>query len=212
MQDEIALAREFRCRRGAGASSTVSGPVAVLVGSSFARSVLLLIAAFALVGCASRVPVVQVVEVLVEADDPAWGGPLQCEATNSAGSWPFSAPGSVSVVSSHSPLQISCGTPAGAAVAPSTTALAIDAAAREGARKGTSSGAKVGTGAGVALGVAAAPVMGPAFAVLLVVGSAMRGAQIGGAVGAIRSGGEIQYPSPILLRVKAAAPLERPPG
>ncbi len=171
-----------------------------------ARGVLPCVVAVALFGCATRGPQTQVIDVLVEADDPAWGGPLQCEASNSAGRWRFAAPGAVTVLSSKSPLQIKCTTPSGETTASSTTPSGLGPAVREDSRKGSATGAKVGTSAGVALGVAAAPVMGPAFAVLLAAGSAIKGAEIGGLVGTIASGSTVKYPTRILLRIRAATP------
>lgn len=53
----------------------------------------------------SRMPM-QSVDVRVEADDPAWRGPLECQASNSLGNWVFVAPGSVAVAASTSALQI----------------------------------------------------------------------------------------------------------
>lgn len=44
----------------------------------------------------SRVPT-QVIEVALDAQEPAWGGPLACEAANPFGRWPFIAPGAVTV-------------------------------------------------------------------------------------------------------------------
>jgi hypothetical protein len=140
---------------------------------------------------------IQAIEVRVEADDPAWGGPLACQAANALGSWPFVAPGSVTVRLSTSPLQITCKAPAGAS-ADASTAAPIERSAR----KGAATGAKIGAGVGVALGVAAAPVMGPAFAVLLGVGSAWKGTELGGLVGAVTADGNLQYPSPIAVHIK----------
>jgi hypothetical protein len=48
------------------------------------------------------------------------------------------------------------------------------------------------------------------FAVLLVVGGALRGAEIGGVVGAASSGRNAVYPSPIVLHIKPAAPESEP--
>lgn len=168
---------------------------------------LALIVVSLLSGCATRaLPVSQAIEVRVEADDPAWGGPLQCQAANPAGRWQFAAPGTVTVQPSTSPLEITCKTPAGATADASTTAPDKSSGWRESARRGASAGAKVGAGAGVALGVAAAPVMGQAFAVVLAVGSVFKGAEIGGAVGAVTAGNTVAYPSPIVIRIKRASP------
>lgn len=87
---------------------------------------------------------------------------------------------------------------------PSSTAARASGAARKAAGEGAATGGKVGAGAGVMLGAAAAPVMGPAFAVILAVGAIAKGAQIGGAVGAIKHGTEMEYPSPVVLRIHAA--------
>lgn len=155
-----------------------------------------------LAGCAHRAPVLQTIEVRVEADSPDWTGPLACQASNSAGIWPFTAPGSVAVLPSTAPLQITCQSPAGSFAEPSVT-LPTRPSQRERAREGASTGAKVGAGAGVVLGVAAAPVMGGAFAVLIAAGSAMKGGEIGGFVGAVRSGEQNRYPSPVVLRIRS---------
>jgi len=151
----------------------------------------------------------QVIEVQVQADDPAWGGPLECRASNSFGIWHFFAPGSVSVQSAVSPLQITCDVPAGSEMEASATAPApgVRDKTQQGATKGASTGAKVGAGAGVALGVAAAPVMGPAFAVVLAVGSTFKGAELGGMIGALNTGeatvgDELLYPSPISIHIR----------
>ena len=176
------------------------------------RAALLACATSALLGCAST-PTTQTLEVLVQADDPAWSGPLPCKAANASGDWQFDAPGAVTVRTSVSPLRVACTLPGGASADPSVISARASSATREGAREGASIGAKIGGGAGAAVGIAAVPVMGPAFAVLLAVGSAFRGAEIGGLVGAVSSGPAWEYPSPIILRIKAAAPAaEAQPG
>lgn len=150
---------------------------------------------------ASEVPT-QAIEIRVEADDPAWRGPLACEAANSFGRWPFTAPGTVTVEVSNSPLQIRCTS------APGTVAASDAAAPVGGVRQGVAAGAKVGTAAGVALGVAAAPVMGPAFAVMLALGTAFKGAEVGALVGSVAAGNRPHYPSPMLVRIQHAAPVD----
>lgn len=154
-------------------------------------------------GCAHKAPDTQTIEVQVQAESTAWAGPLVCQASNSAGTWPFTAPGTVTVLPSASPLQLVCQVPAGAVAEPSVTAPKT-ASARERSREGAAAGAKVGAGAGVALGAAAAPVMGGAFAVLIAAGAAMKGGEIGGLVGASRSGEVHRYPSPLVLHIKPA--------
>jgi hypothetical protein len=161
--------------------------------------------AASLIGCAHPPPAEQTIEVRVEAESPNWAGPLACQASNAAGSWPFSAPGTVTVLRSATPLQITCQAPAGSVAAPSVTTPGSPSR-RERAREGASTGAKVGAGAGVALGVAAAPVMGGAFAVLIAAGAAMKGGEIGGLVGAMRSGERNHYPSPVVLHVHSEPP------
>jgi hypothetical protein len=162
-----------------------------------------------LVGCAHKAPAEQTIEVRVEADSPSWTGPLACQASNSAGSWLFTAPGAVTVLPSTSPLQITRQALAGSAAQPSVTSPSSPSK-RERAREGASTGAKVGAGAGVALGVAAAPVMGGAFAVLIAAGAAMKGGAIGGLVGSVRSGEKYHYPSPVVLHVKSEPPGSSP--
>lgn len=160
------------------------------------------VVAGALAGCAHQPPSAQRIEVQVKADACDWAGPLACEASNAAGRWAFSAPGAVTVVPSSSPLQISCAAPSGSATEPSLTSPSA-APSRDRAREGAATGTKVGAGAGVALGAAALPVMGGPAAVLMAVGAALRGRQIGGLVGAMRSGDTIHYPSPVILHLKS---------
>lgn len=170
-----------------------------------ARAVLFSWTTLALAGCAIPLPT-QKLEVLVQADDPAWNGPLACKAANSFGEWPFTAPGPLFLRASTSPLRISCSLPAGALVEESIISSRSSDVTRESARKGASTGAKVGGGVGAVLGVAAAPLMGPAFAVLLVAGGALRGAEIGGVLAAASAGPSVAYPSPIVLHIKMLAP------
>lgn len=151
----------------------------------------------------------QIIEVHVQADDPAWGGPLECRASNSFGIWHFFAPGTVNVQPAVSPLQITCDVPAGSEMEASATVPVpgVRDKAQEGAREGASTGAKVGAGAGVALGVAAAPVMGPVFAVMLAVGSTFKGAELGGVIGALNTGDptaddQLLYPTPIAIHIR----------
>jgi len=55
----------------------------------------LAVAVLALAGCATAPdPVMQTLDVQVQAEDPAWRVPLPCEASNAAGTWPFTAPAS----------------------------------------------------------------------------------------------------------------------
>lgn len=143
----------------------------------------------------------QAIKVRVEADDPAWGGPLECQASNASGNWPFAAPGTVTVQASTSALQIKCKAPVGASAETSTMAPG----GAEAARKGSAAGAKVGAGAGVALGLWAAPIMGPA-ALIFAVGGAFRGSEIGGIVGSVTANDRMGYPDPIVVRIKRAAP------
>jgi Protein of unknown function (DUF2846) len=150
---------------------------------------------------AQSMALLQTIQVRVEADDPAWGGPLACQASNSFGSWQFVAPGDVTVEPSMSPLHIRCQVAADA-VAASATAPSVPQAPAENARKGSTLGAQLGAGAGLALGVAAAPVMGPAFAVLLGLGSTLRGAELGGMVGAMTAGQGLVYPNPIAVHIQ----------
>lgn len=162
-------------------------------------------AACGVVGCAHPVPQEQAIEVRVEADSPAWAGPLDCSASNAAGTWSFSAPGTVTVMQSTAPLQIACQVPAGAVAEPSVTSPG-PASARDRSREGAATGAKVGAGAGVALGAAAAPVMGGPFAILIAAGAVIRGGEIGGLVGALRSGEKHHYPSAVVLHIRSGSP------
>jgi len=150
---------------------------------------------------------IQDIEVRVEADDPAWAGPLECQASNSFGIWQFSAPGTVTVQAAYSPLRITCNVSAGSEMETSATPLGRNEKLEAGVRKGAGAGAMVGAGAGLAAGVAAAPVMGPVFAIVLAVGSAFRGAELGGVIGAVTTGeltadNKLRYPSPIAIHIR----------
>ncbi|HUL63027.1 MAG TPA: hypothetical protein VLW55_00280 [Burkholderiaceae bacterium] len=175
----------------------------LILHASLPGAVLLAIVA-ALPGCANQPPEPQTIEIRVVADDPAWAGPLACEAANSAGKWPFSAPGSVIVLPSFGALEITC-SPAGVLAESSVTAPGRIAAG-EHYKKGATTGALVGAGAGIAAGAAAAPIAGPAMIVLFAAGAAAQGAGIGGIVGTATSGEKPQYPSTIVLHIKAAPP------
>ncbi len=53
----------------------------------------------------------QRIDVALQADDPAWDGPLDCEASNLFGRGPCGAPGAVMVAIARAPLQIACAAP-----------------------------------------------------------------------------------------------------
>jgi len=149
----------------------------------------------------------QDIEVHVEADDPAWAGPLECQASNTFGIRPFSAPGTVTVQSAYSPLQINCKVPPGTQMETSATSPGRNAKLEAGVRRGAAAGATLGAGAGAAMGLAGAPVMGPVFAVVLAVGSAFQGAELGGVIGALTTGElkadeKLRYPSPIAIHIR----------
>lgn len=147
----------------------------------------------------------QAIEVRVDAADPAWAAPLQCTAANGFGSWAFVAPGTVTVASSVTPLQIACTLPGDGVAGPQATVPVAGKTAHDTVRQGTGTGAAVGAVAGVAMGIAAAPVMGPAFAALLAMGTTLSGAQVGALAGALTAdGGLAGYPSPIVLRIAPA--------
>jgi hypothetical protein len=144
----------------------------------------------------------QTITVQVEAEDPGWAGPLDCRAANSLGTWPFQAPGAVTVRVASTPLQIGCRRPGGGS-AETAPAVALPAG---GTRQAMAAGAAVGAGVGAAVAVVAAPIIGPALALLLVAGSALRGAEIGGIVDAVSEPEALRYPSIILVRIPRVAP------
>lgn len=154
----------------------------------------------------------QTVEVRVDADDPAWSGPLDCRAANVFGGWRFVAPGTVEVAVAGAPLSIDCALPADAAQSagalPRAGAATAQATAspRPEVHSGARTGAGVGAAFGVAVGVAAVPIMGQGFAVLLAAGSALKGATIGGMVGTSTSGGGPAYPSPVVVHIGRDVP------
>lgn len=138
-------------------------------------------------------PVTQTVEVRVEADQADWRGPLDCQASNSLGSWPFIAPGTVVVETSTTELRITCQTPARTMAQGSNTAPDVN--------KATTTGALIGGGAmaAVGLGVAFVPLIGPPMALVFAAAMAPAagfGAQIGSA------SNKIEYPSPITVLIE----------
>lgn len=158
---------------------------------------------------ALNTPADQEIEVRVEADDPAWGGPLDCEASNTFGTWPFLAPGTVTVLPAATPLRITCKIPANVvAMEPSITDPSAQESLPEKHRKGAATGAGAGAVAGAVLGAAATPVMGPAVGIFLAVGSTFQGAELGGLVGAVTAGEWIVYPGPITLHIRSLSPSE----
>ena len=157
---------------------------------------------------AKNTPAEQEIEVRVVADDPAWSGPLECEASNTFGTWPFLAPGTVTVVPAATPLRITCKIPASAAMEPSITTPSEQESLPVKQRKGATVGAGAGAVAGAALGAAAVPVMGPAVGIFLAVGSTFQGAELGGLVGAVTAGEWIVYPGPITLHIRNQSPTE----
>ena len=123
-------------------------------------------------------------------------------AANSFGIWQFIAPGTVKVQTAISPLRITCKSPAGDVEGASATVESPHKTPGESERKGAAAGAGVGAATGAALGLAAAPIIGPASVVLLGVGGAFKGAELGGIVGAVSADDRIRYPSPITLNIK----------
>ncbi len=164
----------------------------------FACALLIATAALAVGGCAT-VPVSsdQKIEVTVQGAPSNWPSYLSCKASNSLGAWSFQAPGPVLVRRSPSPLHIQCEVPEGAAVVTD-----VSAGRSEEVRKGESTGAKVGGVVGVAAAAVTAPVVGPALAAVVVVGAVLRGREVGGVVQHVRTGGAVEYPSKVELRVE----------
>jgi hypothetical protein len=143
---------------------------------------------------------VQKIEVRLEADEPALRAPMECEASNDYGRWPFVAPGTVEVQVSDLALEVSCK----ALDARLAEPLVVKSRSRseEGAKSGAGAGGLVGGAIGLGVGVAAAPVVGPALGAVLVAGSALRGAEIGAIAGWVASSG-YSYPDVVSVRVKA---------
>jgi hypothetical protein len=154
---------------------------------------------------ASLAPV-QDVEVVVDAQDPAWRVPLACEASNPFGRWPFSAPGKVTVDVARAPLRIVCQPPSGVAASPAAEVSVSPSTAAEKQRHATGTGAAVGAGLGLAAAIAAAPILGPALAGAMAAQSAVLGAQMGVIADAVTPGGPVGYASPIVLTIPKPAP------
>jgi hypothetical protein len=143
---------------------------------------------------------IQKIEVRLEADEAALRAPMECEASNDYGRWPFVAPGTVEVQVSDLALEVGCK----AVDARLAEPLVVKSRSRseEGAKSGAGAGAVVGGAVGLGVGVAAAPVVGPALGAVLVAGGALRGAEIGGFAGWVASSG-YSYPAVVSVRVKA---------
>jgi hypothetical protein len=142
----------------------------------------------------------QTIHVLVETEDPRWAGGLECSADNSLGTWQFRAPGQVTVRVSSTPLRIMCRVGDGAEPVAQTTAPATPRPS-ESVSKGQLGGAAAGAGLGAVAAIATAPVAGPALAVLVIIGGAFRGAEIGAIVGTAKVEDAVSYPAQIVLRV-----------
>lgn len=181
-----------------------------MTASRLPQSALPALLATAVLGaCAHLLPVEQTIDVQVEADSPLWVGPLVCRARNGMGHWQFEAPGTVTVLTSRTPLVITCEAAEGASTQRSTTAP-LGSATEKAEREGKKTGAGMGAGAGVVAAVAAAPLVGVPVAVLMVVGLTVKGAEIGGMVGAATSNEVSRYPSVVVLKVhKSDSPASR---
>ena len=143
----------------------------------------------------------QVVEVRVQADDPAWGKALDCVARSALGSWSFVAPGNVQVAASIFPLRITCKVTSsveGRTGEIGGTALVSP----QKVQKGLSAGAKTGAVAlDMALGLFVGPLASPITA-LLFAGAGFGDAQSGRLASAVTSIDSGEYPSPVVLRIK----------
>jgi len=149
------------------------------------------------------VPGTQAVEIRVESEAGAWAGPLECVAANAFGARAFQAPGTVTVFASVTDLRIACRLPGGGEAAAVSGAVGAPVPASRAAAEGRGGGAKLGAVAGIVAGAASVPVMGPGLAIFIAAGSVVRGAEIGGIAGALAAGGQVRYPSPIVLRIVA---------
>jgi len=157
----------------------------------------------------------QTIDVELVTDDPAWAGPLECQASNPFGAWEFIAPGKVTLHPSVVPLKITCNVPQGAGMDESATSANVPKSQAEIRRKASTQGAKagsaVGAGIGVGAGIASVPVMGTGLAAVLVLGVALQGAEIGGLIGALTANesGALTYPSPITIHIKRVSSLQK---
>ncbi len=149
---------------------------------------------------ASKDPM-QVVEVRVQADDPAWVEALDCVARNALGSWSFVAPGHVQVAASIFPLLITCKVNSGVQ-GPTGEIGGTALVSPQNVHKGLSTGEKAGAVAlDMALGLVAGP-LAPPITALLFAGAGFGGAQSGRLASAVTSIDTGEYPSPVVLRIK----------
>ena len=128
---------------------------------------------------------------------------ITSRAANAFGPRAFRAPGTVTVFASVSDLRIACRLPGGGGATSVSGGVDAPVPASRAAAEGRATGAKLGAVAGIAAGAASVPVMGPGLAIFIAAGSVARGAEIGGIAGALAAGGQVSYPSPIVLRLVA---------
>ncbi|MGB3429480.1 MAG: hypothetical protein WBA53_15045 [Burkholderiaceae bacterium] len=151
-------------------------------------------------------PILQTLQVLVEANGKPVAEPGDCEAVNDVGRWPFKAPGTLTVQVSTLPLQIDC-RPRDGLFADRLAIAPHPATSRnENVVKSAKAGAVVGGAIGVGLAAATFPVSGGALGALIVAGSALRGAEIGGLAGVALPQQSLAYPDPIVLKFTSATP------
>jgi hypothetical protein len=146
------------------------------------------------------VPGTQEVEVRLESEGARPAGPLACEASNAFGVRRFTAPGTVTVFASGSPLRIGCGAKGGEGAAGFATVPGAGGPSGT-VQDAATSGAALGAVAGIVAGAAVVPVAGPAFAILIAAGSVAKGHEIGSVAGALGGGQAVRYPSPIVVRI-----------
>jgi hypothetical protein len=156
--------------------------------------------ALALAACATqRAAAPQTIDVRFDPPLPHGVAPLSCKASNQLGSWPFLAPGSVTVTPTLGPLKIECQVPDGVPLKAVVRGRPAGSS-KEAENVGTAAGAAVGAGAAAA----AAPVMSGALGAAVVIGAAVRGREIAGLISFIASGGAVEYPKSVVLQLPQA--------
>jgi hypothetical protein len=125
--------------------------------------------------------------------------PLDSKASNDLGSWPFSAAVVVAVMGTSEPLQVPCSPAAAMSVDSVAAASHGPTPPAQNVATATKAGALVGIVVGRIVGAVRA---GPAGFALLVPGSALQGASIGGLIGTMQAGDQIAYPHEIVVHLK----------
>ena len=149
----------------------------------------------------------QTIEKRVKADDPNWHGTLECQASNSLGKWPFTAPGTVIVEPSFSSLQIRCKPPVESVAVTNDNERSVKGMSLENRSNHYVIGETAGAVVGAGLGGASAGGMGPGFDAPLTISNIWIGSEIGSSAQEVADwarGDNINYPDLVVIQIKTS--------